>query len=101
MTAQFAAETALETNPLPQPECSTYAVEVVADHSAEALLRVLNPLQKLEITPHSVRSGKSWSGESMVVEVQFDATPERAEQVRRQMGACILVERVELMACSR
>ena len=42
MTAQLAAETALETNRLPQSDCSTFAVEVVADHSAESLLRVLN-----------------------------------------------------------
>ncbi len=101
MTAQLAAETALETNRPPQSECSTFAVEVVADHSAESLLRVLNPLQKLDITPLTVRSGKSWSGDAMIVEVQFDTTRARAEQVCRQMGASILVQRVELMACSR
>lgn len=101
MTAQLAAETALETNQLPQSDYSTFAVEVVADHSAESLLRVLNPLQKLDITPLTVRSGKSWSGDAMIVEVQFDATLARAEQVCRQMGASILVHRVELMACSR
>ena len=101
MTAQFAAEAALQPEPLENPSLSTYAVEVVAEHSAEALLRVLNPLQKLEITPHSVRSGKSWGNGAMFVEVQFEATRQRAEQVCRQMQASILVERVELMSCSR
>ncbi len=101
MTAQFAAETAGQTDPLPSLECSTFAVEVTADHSAESLLRILNPLQKLEITPHTVRSGKSWSGDTMIVEVQFDTTRARAEQVCRQMGSSILVQRVELMTCSR
>lgn len=101
MTAQFAAEAALQTTPLASPECSTFAVEVTADLSAESLLRILNPLQKLEITPHTVRSGKGWSGDSMIVEVQFDTTRARAEQVCRQMKSSILVQRVELMACSR
>ena len=101
MTTQLAPESADQTAPVPNSECSTFAVEVVADHSAESLLRVLNPLQKLDITPHTVRSGRSWSGDGMVVEVQFDTTRARAEQVCRQMGSSILVRRVELMACSR
>lgn len=101
MTAQMALDAAAPLDLTPNPECSTFAVEVIAEHSAESLLRVLNPLQKLDITPHTVRSGKSWSGDAMIVEVQFDTTRARAEQVCRQMDASILVQRVELMACSR
>ncbi len=101
MTAPSAAETALPTGPFESPETSAYAVEVVASHSADALLRVLNPLQKLGITPHSVRAGRTWGGEAMMIEVQFDASAEKADQARRQMASSILVERVELMACSR
>ena len=79
----------------------SYALEVVAERSAEALLRVLNPLQKLEITPQEVRSGKSPDGEGMFVEIQFDATPDRASQVWRQVGSSILVRQAELLSCSR
>ncbi len=79
----------------------SYALEVVAESSAEALLRVLNPLQKLEITPQEVRSGKAPCGEGMFIEIQFDATPDRASQVWRQVGASILVKDAELLSCSR
>ncbi|MEM7428696.1 MAG: hypothetical protein AAF441_21610 [Pseudomonadota bacterium] len=79
----------------------SYALEVVAERSAEALLRVLNPLQKLEITPQEVRSGRAPGGEGMFIEIQFDATPERAGQVRRQVGSSILVQDAQLLSCSR
>ncbi len=101
MTVPSAAETALPAEPFQTPETSTYAVEVVASHSADALLRVLNPLQKLDITPHSVRAGRTWSGDEMMIEVQFDASADKADQARRQMASSILVERVDLMTCSR
>ena len=79
----------------------SYALEVVAERSAEALLRVLNPLQKLEITPQEVRSGKGPGGEGMFIEIQFCATPDRAVQICRQVGASILVRQAELLNCSR
>ena len=85
----------------PQPVQKSYALEVVAERSAEALLRVLNPLQKLEITPQEVRSGRAPDGEGMLVEIQFDATPDRASQVWRQVGSSILVREAELLSCSR
>ena len=88
-------------NSAPKPVQKSYALEVVAERSAEALLRVLNPLQKLEITPQEVRSGKAPDGEGMFVEIQFDATPDRASQVWRQVGSSILVSQAELLSCSR
>ena len=70
MTGQTAVESAPSS---PLKEESEFALEIVAEPSGEALLRVLNPLQKLAIAPRSVRAETSATGIEMIIELQVDA----------------------------
>ncbi|QPC43077.1 hypothetical protein HW532_10485 [Kaustia mangrovi] len=83
------------------PGLSTFALEARVSPGPDALLRVLNPLQKLAIAPLTVRAGRAWGGELMMVEVQFTATAVQARQFRTQVSSEISVESVELMRCTR
>lgn len=114
MSAHYAVEAApqsqfqFETTPRAEKPAKTaarvYAVEVFAAAACDTLMRVLNPLQKLDVTPLSVRAGSAFDavGDAwMKIEIQFEGTDVVAEQLRRQVSTCIHVERVDLMQCAR
>ena len=96
--------TTLDLYPLDPDRRSTFALEVRAAPGPGSLLRVLNPLQKLDVTPISVRAGEGYSATgqaAFVIEIMFDASRAQADKVRRNIAACVLVHEVDLMRCAR
>lgn len=82
-------------------ETGTFALEARILSSADALLRVLNPLQKLDLEPLTLRAGKAWGTDVMLIEVQFRSDETRARQFLNQILGQAMVETAELMRCSR
>ncbi len=106
MSAHYAAEAdpKNKSDNSESPDVGIFAVEVHAAPASDTLLRVLNPLQKLDVTPLLVRAGEAFDavGEGMMkIEVHFRGTPYLADQVQRNMASSIHVASVNLMRCSR